>query len=380
MSFLRHKVYYLLIVLLLLTAACAAPAAPAPATAEAPAAATEAPAEEAAEEATDEATEEAAEEAAEATAEPTEEVAAEGDLPVVGFMKIVSHPALDAEQQGVKDALAEAGFIEGETVTFLEGNAEGDIATLTTIAQRFVDEGVDLIIATSTPALQAAFNVTQDAQHPPIVFNAVTSPYAAGIAAAPDDHPSWVIGIQALGPIADAIALIPAMMPDVTTIGYIYNPAEANSVVNTEIAQPAAEELGLTFEVATISNSSEVQTAAEALVARGVQAFFVSTDSTVVSGLEALVKVANDNDIPFFANDPDSAERGAAVALGLDYYQDGLDTGALAVGILKGELDIAATPITEQMAGSLAINLAAAAEQGLEVPQEYIDQAATIFE
>ena len=368
MQFLRHKAYAIAIVLMLFATACAAPAAPAPAADDtAAAAATEAPAEEAA--------------AEEATEVPAEEAAAtEEDIPVVGFMKIVSHPALDAEQQGVKDALAAAGFIEGETVRFLEGNAEGDIATLTTIAQQFVDEGVDLIIATSTPALQAAFNVTQDFEAPPIVFNAVTSPYAAGIAAAPDDHPSWVIGIQALGPIADALGLIPAMLPDVTTVGYIYNPAEANSVVNTEVAEPAAAELGLTFEIATISNSSEVQTAAEALVARGVQAFFISTDSTVVSGLEALIKVANDNDIPLFANDPASAERGAAVALGLDYYQDGLDTGALAVGILKGELDIAATPIVEQLAGSLAVNLAAAAEQGLEIPQEYLDQAATTFE
>lgn len=377
MSSLRHlfhyKVYSLLLVLVLFATACAAPAAQpaAPAAEESAAEATEAPAEEAP-------AEEAAEEA---TAEPAEEeAAAEGEMLVVGFMKIVSHPALDAEQQGVKDALAEAGFIEGENVTFLEGNAEGDIATLTTIAQQFVDEGVDLIVATSTPALQAAYNVTQDFESPPIVFNAVTSPYAAGIAAAPDDHPSWVIGIQALGPIADALGLIPAMMPDVETVGYIYNPAEANSVVNTEIAEPAAADLGLNFEIATISNSSEVQTAAEALVARGVQAFFISTDSTVVSGLEALIKVANDNDIPLFANDPASAERGAAVALGLDYYQDGLDTGALAVSILKGELDIAATPITEQMAGSLAVNLTAAAEQGLEIPQEYIDQAATVFE
>lgn len=374
---LRNKVYLVALVVFLLLAACAAPAAPAPAE-EAPAAEaapTEAPAEEAAEEPAEAATEEPAEEETAAESE-----AAEGDIPVVGFMKIVSHPALDAEQQGVKDALAEAGYIEGETVEFLEGNAEGDIATLTTIAQRFVDEGVDLIVATSTPALQAAFNVTQDFEAPPIVFNAVTSPYAAGIAAAPDDHPSWVIGIQALGPIAEAIGQIPILMPDVDTIGYIYNPAEANSVVNTEIAEPAAEELGLTFEVATISNSSEVQTAAEALVARGVQAFFISTDSTVVSGLEALVKVANDNDIPLFANDPASAERGAAVALGLDYYQDGLDTGALAVGILDGTLDIAATPIVEQLAGSLAVNLTAAEEQGLELPQEYIDQAADVFE
>ena len=311
-------------------------------------------------------------------AEPATEPAA--DLPAVGMVKLVSHPALDAEQQGVKDALAAAGFIDGETVRLIEANAEGDIPTLTTIAQRFVDEGVTLIVATTTPALQAAFNVTKDEEAPPIVFNAITSPYAAGIANAPDDHPSWVIGIQALAPVEDALALIPALIPGIETVGYIYNPAEANSVVNTEIAIPEAEKLGLKLEVTTIANSSEVQTAAEALLARGAQAFFVSTDNTVVSGLEALVKVANDNDIPLFANDPSSAERGAAIALGLDYYQDGLDSGALAVAILKGELDIAATPIERQRAGSLAINKSAAAEQNLEIPQEYIDKAVTVFE
>lgn len=351
----------MLLMAALLVAACAAPAAaPAADDAAAPEATT-APAEEA----------------------PADEAAAEapaGDLPMVGMMKLVSHPALDAEQAGVKDALAAAGYIPGETVEILEANAEGDIATLTTIAQKFVDDGVDLIVATSTPALQAAFNVTKDLEGPPIVFNAVTSPYAAGIANAPDDHPSWVIGIQALAPIEDALALIPQLMPDVETVGYLYNPAEANSVVNTEIAEPAAAELGLNFEITTISNSSEIQAAAEALVARGAQAFFVSTDSTVVAGLEALIKVANDNDIPLFANDPASAERGAAVALGLDYYQDGLDSGAFAVGILDGTLDIAATEIPRQRAGSLAVNLASAAEQGLELPEDFVAGAATVFE
>ena len=62
---------------------------------------------------------------------------------VIGMMTIVSHPSLDAIQQGSKDALAEAGFVEGENIEILEGNAEGDMATLSTIAQQFVDEGVD---------------------------------------------------------------------------------------------------------------------------------------------------------------------------------------------------------------------------------------------
>lgn len=351
--------WIVLSILVLLLAACVAPAAPS------------APADSGSVEASP--TEAAAEEPAAEAAEPA-------DLPVVGLMKLVSHPALDAEQQGVVDALAAAGFVDGETVVLQFANAEGDIATLSTIAQKYVDDGVDLIVATSTPALQAAFNATKDLEGPPIVFNAITSPYAAGIATAPDDHPSWVIGIQALAPVEDALSLITEVLPEVKTVGYIYNPAEANSVVNTELAVPTAESLGLTFEIATIANSSEVQTAAEALVSRGVEAFFVSTDSTVVAGLEALVKVANDNDIPLFANDPSSAQRGAAVALGLDYYQDGLDTGALAVGILKGELDIAATPIERQRKGSLAVNTTAAAEQGLILPDGFVEEADTVFE
>ncbi|MCB9148877.1 MAG: ABC transporter substrate-binding protein [Caldilineaceae bacterium] len=339
---------------LVLVTACVAPVAEAPSTSDDTAAAT--------------------------TTETTTEESAPADLPVVGMMKLVSHPALDAEQQGVKDALKEAGFVDGETVTIHEANAEGDIPTLTTIAQQFVDDEVDLIVSTTTPALQAAYNATKDLEAPPIVFNAVTSPYDAGVAAAADDHPSWIIGYQALAPVEDALALIPRLIPDIQTVGYIYNPAEANSVVNTEIAEPAAEALGLTLEVTQISNSSEVQAAAEALVARGVEAFFVSTDSTVVASLEAIVKVANDNDIPLFANDPASAQRGAAVALGLDYYQDGLDTGALAVAILKGELDIAATPIERQRKGSLVVNLPAAAEQGLTIPDDLKAEAAQLIE
>ena len=72
--------------------------------------------------------------------------------------------------------------------------------------------------------------------------------------------------------------------------------------------------------------------------------------------------------------------RGAAVALGLDYYQDGLDTGALAVAILKGELDIAATPIDRQRKGSLVVNLTAATEQGLTIPDDLKAEAAQVIE
>ena len=189
---------------------------------------------------------------------------------VIGFMQIVSHPALNDARDGAAAALTAAGYVDGENARYLYGNAEGDFPSLATIVADFLDEGVDVIVATSTPALQAAYSATAELGEdaPLVVFNSVTSPYAAGVADASCLHPDWVVGTQALAPFADIMPLIFEIVPDADTIGYIYNPAEANSVANTDIILPLAEEMGLTVEVQTISNSSEVPTAAEALVSK----------------------------------------------------------------------------------------------------------------
>lgn len=285
--------------------------------------------------------------------------------PVIGFMTIVTHPALDDARDGAIEVLAAGGYVDGETATFLFGNGEGDFPTLTTIAENFVDEGVDVIIATSTPALQAAYGVALDLgdDAPVIIFNAVTSPYAAGIADASCVHPALVIGTQALSPYSEILPLVFEVAPDAEKVGYMYNPAEANSVVITEIVEPLAEELGLELEIQTISNSSEVPTAAEALVSKGVDAFFIATDNTVVTGLEGLVAVANENGIPLIASDTTSAPRGAVIASGLDYWQDGRDAGMLAVAILDGELDIATAKINRQFTTEVAVNMDVADDQ-----------------
>lgn len=298
----------------------------------------------------------------------------------VGMMTIVSHPSLDAIQQGVKDKLAEAGYTEGENLEIIEGNAEGDMATLNTIAQQFVDEGVDVIVATTTPALQAAYNATKDAENPPIIFNGVSNPYAAGIANAPDDHPAWVLGNQLLDPVADSMALIKEIKPDVQTIGLVYNPAEANSVYLAELAQDEADKIGLTLEVATVSNSNELQTAAEALAARDIDAFLAISDNTVTSGFEAIVQVANDNDLLLVGTSASMPPRGAAAAFGIDPYQEGLDSGDLLVNFLKGDLDLASAEIQIQDAVLLTVNPAAAAEQGAAIPQALVDKADSIIE
>lgn len=305
--------------------------------------------------------------------------AQDDELPKVGIFQFVSHPALDANRQGIIDTLAEGGFVDGETVELVIANGEGDIPTLTTIAENFVfDEEVDVIMSISTPAAQAALNVTSDLEGPPIIFSSVTSPYVAGLAETACIKTEWLTGSQALAPFDQTVPLIFDLVPDADTVGYIYNTAEANSVANTDIIVPIMEELGLAMEIQEIANSSEVSTAAEALVSRDVDIFYVATDSTVVAGLESLIAVANENGIPVLASDTSSAPRGAVVAQGLDYYQEGIDAGTMAVALLNGEIDITETSISRQRGTVLAVNLDVAADQGVEIPQELVDRASII--
>lgn len=345
------KIAVLLMLISLLLAACVTPDGAAPSS-EVPEAETEAE--------------------TEAESEASEEDG--GEMITIGMMKIVSHPALDTIQASFLETLAEGGYVEGENLTVLDGNAEGDIAALTTIAQSYVDEGVDLIATTSTPALQAAYNVTKDMENPiPIIFNAVTSPYAAGIATAPDDHPAWVLGTQIFPPVRATFDVMPEAFPDATVIGYLYTPAEANSVAQYEEAVPIAEELGYTMEVGTISNSSEIKTAAEALVARGIEFFYYSQDSTVASGAEALYQVANENQLPIITNDIPGVVRGAALGVGLDFSEDGRRSGEYAVAFLNGELDIATAEIVRVETTEYHYNTAAAELQGIDIPQTFLD-------
>ncbi len=320
----------------------------------------------------------------EAPAEPTEPPVPtsppEEEKIVIGMMTIVSHPSLDAIKQGAIDALAEAGYEDGINIEIIARNAEGDMATLSTIAQQFVDEQVDLIIATSTPALQAAYNATKDQQGPPVFFNGVSNPYAAGIANAPDDHPAWVIGNQLLDPVVETMALISKIRPETQSIGLIYNPSEANSMYLVEIARAEAERTGITLEEATIANSNEVQVAAESLVSRNIDAFLALSDNTLNSGFEPLVQVANDNDILLVGTSASQPPRGAAASYGIDPYEEGLDSGGLVAQYLDGLIDIAQTEIAIQDAILLTVNPKAASEQGAEISQALIDEADSVIE
>ncbi|MGE3540698.1 MAG: ABC transporter substrate-binding protein [Candidatus Tectimicrobiota bacterium] len=285
----------------------------------------------------------------------------------IGLVQQVTHPALDAALKGVIDELKAAGFEEGKQLRLERQNAQNDIPTLATIAKKFKDDRVQYIVAIGTLPLQNIWAVFQHTETP-VVFNSVTDPYAAGVARSATDKGENLTGIQASAPVEDAFKLIFEVRPGIKKVGMLWTATEKNSEIATGRARAAAQALQVSLEEATINKADEVLTAAQALAARKVEAFFISTDSTVVSALESLVKVAIDTKIPLFGNDPASAQRGAVCAFGLDYYDNGRNSGAMLVKLLQGARarDL---PIEPQRKGQLACNTRAAALQRVTLPE-----------
>lgn len=292
----------------------------------------------------------------------------------VAVTAIVEHPALDAARDGVKDALAAAGYKEGENLKFTYQSAQGNPATAAQIARQFIGEAPDVIVPISTPSAQAVVSGTRDI---PVVFTAVSDPVGAQLVKSMEKPGGNVTGLSDLSPVADHVKLIKEVAPNVKTIGFLYNSGEANSISLLEGLKIAAKEGGLEVVESAATKSADVQGATRALIGKA-DLIYIPTDNTIISALEGAVSVAEEAKIPLMTADTDSVSRGAFIALGFNYYDVGKQTGEVVVRILKGEKpgDI---PVNVAAGTDLVVNLVAAKKMGVEIPQAVIDRASKVI-
>ncbi len=293
----------------------------------------------------------------------------------IGVIQIVEHPALDASAQGFVDALNEEGYQKDIEVEYQFQNAQGDMSTANTIARMFVDEGMDLVLAIATPTSQAMAQATDEI---PILITAVTDPVAAELVAAMDHPETNVTGTTDLTPVKTQLELLLTILPEAERVGVLYNVGEVNSVVQVDIAKEAADELGLELVEATVSTSAEVLQSAQSLVGR-VDAMYVPTDNTVVSALESVVMVAEDERIPLIVGEEDSVERGGLATTGINYYELGFQTGKMAVQVIEGA-DPSTMPIQSADRVETVINISAAEAMGIQLCPDLLEAADRIIE
>lgn len=292
----------------------------------------------------------------------------DGESFVIGATQILEHPSLDAAYDGFKAAIEEAGL----NVKYDYQNAQNDQNNVKTISDNFVADDVDLIFANSTPSALGALNATSEI---PILFTSVTDAVEAGLVDAMDEPGDNITGVVDLHPdaIKFTVEFIDKYFKD-ATVGLIYNSGEANSVTQIKAVQEAAEGTSLTMKERTVANSSEVKQAATTL-SGDVDVFYIVTDNTVVSALDSVSEVANEQKIPMVVGEPDSLSKDGFATYGIDYFTIGHRTGEMAVEILKGEKTPGDIDVEYPEDMQLIINKDAAEKQGVEWNDEWDDEA-----
>ena len=249
----------------------------------------------------------------------------------IGILQVATHSALDSAREGFKEVVDAWAEENGKTIVYNEQNANGDPTAETVIADGMAAKNPDLMLGIATSSARALANSTGKI---PVLFTAVTAPEEEKLLR---DN---VTGTSDMNPVADQIALMADIVPGLTKIGFLYNSSENNSVIQFELAKAKAQTMGVEIVPFTASLSSEISTVVDSIPS-SVQAVYLPTDNLMAENAIAICSALHARNIPVIAGESGVCENGEAVAtLGIDYFELGKQTGAMAVAILSGEKQV----------------------------------------
>lgn len=283
----------------------------------------------------------------------------------VGVIQLVQHPALDAATEGFEKALKDK---LGDNVTVTIENASGDIPTCATIANSFVSDNVDLIMANATPALQAAQTSTNSI---PIVATSITD-YASAL-----DIDDWsgatginVTGTSDLAPLDGQAEMLNELYPDAKEVGIIYCSGEVNSLYQANTITEALEKYGYKVTHYTFSDSADVGTVVQTACGSS-DVLYVPTDNVAANAAETINNIALTAKVPIVAGEEGICKGCGVATLSISYYDIGYAAGEMAADILANGADPATMDIQYATEFTKEYNPKIAEELGLTPPDDY---------
>lgn len=284
----------------------------------------------------------------------------------VGICQLVQHEALDAATQGFQDALTEK---LGDRVSFDLQNASGDSATCATIANQFVSNGVDLILANATAPLQASAAATTDI---PILGTSITD-YATALQI---DDWTGVTGTNISGtsdcaPLTEQADMLHELFPDAKTVGMLYCSAEPNSAYQVNVVRGALESMGYTCKDYTFADSNDIASVVTSATSE-CEVIYIPTDNSAASATEVIDNICRPAGIPIIAGEEGICKGCGVAALSISYYDLGYQSGLMAYEILVNGADISTMEIQYAPNVTKMYNPEICSELGITIPDGYV--------
>ena len=295
----------------------------------------------------------------------------------IGIGQFAEHKSLDNCKNGFLEGLKEAGYVEGDNLEVLFENAQADTGLAAQIANDFMAKKAQLICAIATPMAQSAYAAAKDAGTP-VIFTAVTDPVLAELAKEDKTPSGEITGTSDKLAVKEQLEMIHTILPEAKKIGIMYSTSEVNSVSAIEEYKKLAPDYGFEIVESGISTASDIPLAADNLLSK-VDCITNLTDNTVVSSLPVILEKAADKNIPVFGSEVEQVKIGCLAAMGIDYFELGKQTGAMAAKVLKGEKKASEINFETISEYSFYGNTAVADNLGVTLPNDMVSSAKEMF-
>ena len=254
------------------------------------------------------------------------------DKTVIGIVQMADNGAFTDMREGFIAQMKAQGFDDTNT-EFVYKNAQGDASNLNTICQQMVSDNVDLVAAIATPSAQAMVNMKSDI---PVVFISVSSPVAAGILSTLEKPDMNATGTSNPIPVDAILELALDVTPEAKTFGLLYTSGEVNAVNTAKKAKEYMDAKGIGYTEVVVTNSSEVQQAAQLLCAEA-DALFIPNDSVIQSAMPIVGAVAKEAKVPVYGSSAVMVQESAFATIAISDTEIGAISADMAVEILNGK-------------------------------------------
>ena len=303
-------------------------------------------------------------------------------LPIVAYISAaISAAAPGQTLVALRQALAEAGYVDRRNVVIEFHTAEGQYDRLPSMIAELVRRQVAVIVASPTAAALAAKAATKTI---PILFGVTDDPVKLGLVASlarPGGNATGVnFYLAEFGLSAKRLGLLRELVPQATRIAALVNPKNAeNAEAVTKDITAAGSAIGAQIEVVYASDKQEIEAAFATLVQKRVEALLVGTDPFFYSRRLQLSTLATRHAIPTVYTVREYPESGGLMSYGTSLKEVYQQLGAYAGRILKGEKPDE-LPVVQMNKFEFVINLPTARALGLSVPPSLFARADEVIE